>query len=285
MAGSTLPHLLVPLAEAHERIHAQIGRGLAISDRLEAALGGLGLGADAVFEKEKAELVKWAKFTNDLLRALFDDRSIAHEFGTDDFYTLDRGIERLRKLMKWLIDRLHGLDSILQRLSLFPLAGTPGRVPAAPAPLKQQSKDIFIVHGHDEAAQHEVARFIQQLGLNPIILHEKPDRGKTLIEKVESHSDVGFAVVLLTPDDMGHPKDEPGKTKPRARQNVVFELGYFIGILGRAGVCALLKGDIEIPTDFAGVLYKPMDNAGVWKVQLAKEILHAGIDVDLKNAL
>jgi predicted nucleotide-binding protein len=154
---------------------------------------------------------------------------------------------------------------------------------AAPAPAKQQSTDIFIVHGHDEAARHEVARFIEQLGLHPIILHEKPDRGKTIIEKFEHHADVGFAVVLLTPDDVGHPKDKPAESKPRPRQNVVLELGYFIGKLRRSSVCALLKGDIEIPSDYAGVLYTRMDDAGAWKVTLAREIKAAGIDADLNK--
>ena len=80
-----------------------------------------------------------------------------------------------------------------------------------PGDTKQLSKDIFIVHGRDNAVKEEVARFIDKLGLHPIILHEKPDRGKTIIEKFEHHSDVGFAVVLLTPDDVGHPKDMPGR--------------------------------------------------------------------------
>ena len=92
-------------------------------------------------------------------------------------------------------------------------------------------------------------------------------------------------MVLLTPDDVGHPKDTPSGSKPRPRQNVVLELGYFIGILGRSRVCALLKGDIEIPTNYAGVPYKPMDNAGAWKYDLARDIKEAGIDVALNKAL
>jgi len=177
------------------------------------------------------------------------------------------------------------LESIVERLPLFPLAEKPVQAEAAPAPANQQSKDVFIVHGHDSAAKHEVARFIDQLGLHPIILHEKADRGRTIIEKVEHHADVGFAVVLLTPDDVGHPKDKPAESKPRPRQNVVLELGYFIGKLGRSSVCALLNGDIDIefPTDFAGVLYTPMDDAGAWKFKLATEIKAAGIDVDLNK--
>ena len=91
-----------------------------------------------------------------------------------------------------------------------------------------QSKKVFIVHGHDEAAKESVARFLEKLKLEPIILHEQPNSGRTLIEKFEVYADVGFAVVLLTPDDVGSPASEAraGSMKHRARQNVILELGY-----------------------------------------------------------
>jgi predicted nucleotide-binding protein len=99
------------------------------------------------------------------------------------------------------------------------------------ATLRQWSRKIFIVHGHDNEAKVEVARFLERVGFEAIILHEQANRGRTIIEKVEMHSDVGFAVVLLTPDDEGGKRGN--STRPRARQNVVLELGYFIGRLGR----------------------------------------------------
>jgi predicted nucleotide-binding protein len=283
------PKLLVSRNDAERKITGQITKGSEILrslgiDRVFLPHE-LRVNGGKTFEKVEAEREKWAKFTVHLLETLFDNDSVAREFGETWLHYSASEVDDIEQFEDWMKEKIVRLESIVERLPLYHLAEKPVSTTAASARPKHQSKNIFIVHGHDEAAEHEVARFIQQIGLNPIILHEKPDRGKTLIEKVESHSDVGFAVILLTPDDVGHPKDEPGKTKPRARQNVVLELGYFIGILGRARVCALLKGDIEIPTDFAGVLYKLMDNAGAWKVQLAKEILHAGIDVDLKNAL
>jgi hypothetical protein len=97
-------------------------------------------------------------------------------------------------------------------------------------PKLDQSK-IFVVHGHDEGARESIARFIQAIGFQPIILHERANEGRTVIEKVEAHGDVGFAVVLLTPDDEG--RAAGGTLAPRARQNVLLELGYFIGRLGR----------------------------------------------------
>jgi len=178
------------------------------------------------------------------------------------------------------------LESISQRLPLFSLAeeSTVGVTASTSThPAKILSKDIFVVHGHDNEAKQEVARILEKLGLHPIILHEQPDKGRTIIEKFEAHSNVGFAVVLLTSDDVGHPKDKPAEVKPRARQNVVLELGFFLGKLNRPRVCALLKGDIEIPNDYAGVLYTPMDDAGAWQLKLAKEIKASDIDVNMNK--
>lgn len=125
------------------------------------------------------------------------------------------------------------------------------------------SKRVFIVHGHDEGTKETVARYLAKLALSPIILHEQPNQGKTIIEKFETYSDVAFALVLLTPDDVGHPKDDPSKASPRARQNVVLELGFFMGSLGRSHVCVLYKEGVEIPSDYQGVTYVPLD-AGCW---------------------
>lgn len=147
----------------------------------------------------------------------------------------------------------------------------------------QVSSRVFIVHGHDEAAREMVARYLQQAGLQPVILHEQPNKGMTIIEKIEANGAVGFAVVLLTPDDEGCAKG--GHTRPRARQNVVLELGYFVARLGRDRVCALLRGDVEIPSDFTGVVWTPMDSGGAWKQALARELKAAGYNVDLNSLL
>ena len=119
--------------------------------------------------------------------------------------------------------------------------------------VRPMSNRIFIVHGHDGEARETVARFLEKLGFEPVILHEQANRGRTIIEKVEVNSDVGFAVILLTPDDEGCARG--GVPEPRVRQNVLLELGYFIGLLGRDRVCALMRGEITIPSDFAGVVW------------------------------
>lgn len=118
-----------------------------------------------------------------------------------------------------------------------------------------------------------------------IILHEQPNQGRTVIEKFEGSADVDFAVVLLTPDDVGHIADGSDEPKPRARQNVIFELGYFVGRLGRSRVCALHKGGVEILSDYDGVIYVSMDDPQGWRLLLAREIKAAGIDVDLNRAM
>ena len=156
------------------------------------------------------------------------------------------------------------------------------------APLRKNkaadNTNIFVVHGHDEAAKHEIARFIEKAGLNPIILHEQASTGKTVIEKLEKYSDVGFAIVLLTPDDLGRSQIED-KLQPRARQNVIAELFYFLGKLGRTHVCALKKGDVEIPSDIGGVVYIDLDPGGAWKTSLLRELEAGGYSIDWREAL
>lgn len=157
---------------------------------------------------------------------------------------------------------------------------------AAPTPASQERSDkIFIVHGHDNEAKQTVARFISDLGLKPTILHEQPSQSRTIIEKLEAHSDVGFAVVLFTPDDEGRAKGEE-QLKDRARQNVVAELGYFVGHLKRNRVCALVKGKIEVPSDFSGVVYVDFDAASNhWKVELARELRAAKYQLNMDALL
>jgi hypothetical protein len=143
---------------------------------------------------------------------------------------------------------------------------------------------VFLVHGHDDRAKVEVARFMEKLGLDVIILHERTNAGQTIIEKFEREaSGVAFAVVLLTADDIGSPKGSAAKPVPRARQNVVFEHGYFIAKLGRSNVAALMDPSVEAPSDYSGVVYIPLV-AESWKLLLAKEIKGAGIEIDLNKA-
>ncbi len=146
-------------------------------------------------------------------------------------------------------------------------------------------RDIFLVHGHDTAAREEIARFLEGIDTTVRILHEMPNAGRTIIEKFEDYSDAGYAVALLTADDVAHAKQTPEISFSRARQNVVFELGYFIGKLGRGRVCALVQDGVERPSDIDGLVYIALDKAGGWKMALAKDIKNAGINVNLNKLI
>lgn len=143
---------------------------------------------------------------------------------------------------------------------------------------------IFIVHGHDEALLHQTARFLEQLDLRPIFLKEQPGKSRTIIEKFEEYSDVvTFAVILLTPDDVGKAVKEDSEPKPRARQNVIFEFGYFLGKLGRPRITALYDPRVELPSDYRGVEYIKVDAEEAWKTKLAQELKAAGLPVDMNK--
>ncbi len=142
---------------------------------------------------------------------------------------------------------------------------------------------VFVVHGHDHAALQQMARLIEKLGLRPIVLFEEASRGRTIIEKLEEHSGASAAVVLLTPDDIGAPAGDPQRTMPRARQNVILELGYFLGSLGRQRVVVMYTDGVELPSDYAGVEYIKFDSAGAWRLRVARELRAAELDVDLNK--
>jgi predicted nucleotide-binding protein len=161
-----------------------------------------------------------------------------------------------------------------------PQKGAPGASLA-----RERTNEIFVVHGHDEALLQAVARLLGKLDLKAIVLKEQPNRGsRALIEKFEAESSsASYAIVLLTPDDVGG-KRSPEKTpelRPRARQNVVLELGYFMGALGRENVCTLHSEEMELPSDYAGVAYTKADSG--WELNLARELAAAGFEIDLNK--
>jgi predicted nucleotide-binding protein len=149
------------------------------------------------------------------------------------------------------------------------------------------SKDlssVFIVHGHNGEAKEKTARFIEKLGFKAVILHEQVNRGKTIIEKIEKYSNVGFAIVLYTPDDLGNVKDSAnsGELLPRARQNVIFEHGYLIAKIGREHVVPLVVGSVELPNDISGMVYISDSD---WQVDIAKEMKASGYKIDFNDLM
>jgi predicted nucleotide-binding protein len=147
------------------------------------------------------------------------------------------------------------------------------------------NRRVFIVHGQDEEKKGAVAGLLTNLDLEPVILHEQPGQGMTLVEKFEHYSDVGFAVIILTGDDYGYPKGKPEESKPRPRQDVVFELGFLLGQFNRNCVCALHEEGLELPSDHPGAVFIPYDAGGLWKLLIARAMKVANVPVDLNKAV
>lgn len=141
---------------------------------------------------------------------------------------------------------------------------------------------VFIVHGHDAAAKGELEALLKEMGLEPVVLHRQADSGKTIIEKFEHHADVGFAFILLTPDEIAYLakeddlRDDQREKEYRARPNVIFEFGYFVGRLGRERTCCIYRGETVVPSDLDGLLYKKYS-------QSVEEVAY-GIQKELKAA-
>ncbi len=259
------------------------------------------------FDDPKVEA--WESTTTQILNAAFGMPDGESERRTQDFRHASSGMQLYMGMSDDEIQRDYVgiqkkrralLEAYIEQLQIlvpgpqatvgvgFTVEAGPG---AEPAPSQNEgmvamnsgSRNVFLVHGRNDAVRESVARFLERLELQPVILHEQPNKGRTIIEKFEAHSDVGFAVVLLTADDMGTLASED-HLRPRARQNVILELGYFIGKLGRARVCAVYVEGVELPSDIHGILYVPYDNSNGWRLKLANEIRAAGIAVDLNRA-
>lgn len=148
------------------------------------------------------------------------------------------------------------------------------------------SNKVFIVHGHDQGLKTDVERFIHEIGLSPVVLHREADQGATIIEKFEKHSDVGYAFILLTPDEISFTVDQKDiedskrKKESRARPNVIFEFGYFVGRLGRDRVCCLHRGDVVVPSDLDGLIYKKInDSIDSQAYSIIRELKAAGYKI------
>lgn len=147
---------------------------------------------------------------------------------------------------------------------------------------ESSNNKVFIVHGHDGELKEKVARRLEQQGIEAIILSEQANRGKTIIEKLEAYSDVHVAIALFTQDDLGAAKEEKENEKYRARQNVVFEAGYFMGYLGRENTIIIVDENVEIPGDLTGMVYTTTEN---WEFEMLKKLNAAGMKIDMNKLL
>jgi predicted nucleotide-binding protein len=275
--------LQVPRSEAEARICDQIAKGNKLLE--------LQIRDNADLERARNEKKKWSDFNAEILRRIVDTDDLVNDYyPAGGFVSLGGRTPlsaRAQNLYSDIRQYISRLESIQDRLELIPESPDIFQ-PMQAKPMIEcavTSRRVFVVHGHDEEAKQSAARCLEKLDLEAVILHEQPNQGRTIIEKFEDYADVGFAVVLLTPDDLGAAKADASDLKSRARQNVIFELGFFIGRLGRQRVCALYKGDVEIPSDFAGVLWVQMDPGGAWRFSMGRELKAAGLDVDLNRLI
>jgi predicted nucleotide-binding protein len=228
------------------------------------------------------------KRTAMLLRRICGERShYVADLGRIDFHPTWAPASEDEKRSSWnsAVGRVRNLiNTIKEEIDLFDAGGDAAQ--PVEVPHSSTSGSIFIVHGHDEELKQSVARTIERLGFHPLILHEKPNKGRTIIEKFDDYSKVGFAVVLLSADDAVRGKNG-AEDSYRARQNVMFEMGFFLGRLGREKVVAVYKPHeyFEMPSDYSGVLFVEYDKDGAWRYKLAKELKACGYTVNVDAIL
>jgi predicted nucleotide-binding protein len=253
--------LLTTREDARSRLQARIEKGLELKQR--------GVDTRESFDALSNDYSKWDSFNSELLKRLFTTEELAKEYdywGAMAISMREPSLgEKIADVYKDVDKKIHRLDSIIERLELIPLnsvaASAASTMPETSSPALR-TKRVFVVHGRDEVAKTSLEVFLHEIGLEPIVLHRQADEGMTIIEKFEKHSDVGYAFILLTPDEVAYLASDDGKpdgqkTKEfRARANVIFEFGYFVGKLGRSRVCCLYTGNVSLPSDVSGMIYK-----------------------------
>lgn len=258
--------LAVPREEARARLVDRIEKGQALSQ--------VQINSPESFETAKHDYQKWSAFNAELLKQLFTTDALSKEYSWWGIAVMSMGRESLGQMIakhqEDLTEKLRRLDSIVERLDLYPLS--PALLATAATQQERpesfaRSKKVFVVHGRDELSKTSLEVFLHEIGLEPIVLHRQADEGQTIIEKFEKHAEVGYAFILLTPDEVAYLAEEEAlpdneRTKERrARPNVIFEFGYFVGRLGRSRVCCIYTGDVSLPSDVHGMIYKRFNSS------------------------
>jgi predicted nucleotide-binding protein len=284
MADEKPSQLKTPRTQAEYVIDRHQEEGRQLIDRAYE------VGDEAGYREWSEALSRWRDLTVEGLRSIYVNGDPADQF---------RGRVRAPSVIGGAVDQefeweqealgrgVNTLKSLRERLEYVE---APGETPAAPdeaAEVVPGGERIFLVHGHDGEVKETVARLLETTGKHEItILHEQPNGGKTIIEKFEEYAGASdLAVVLLTADDVGGKAPGDGdspKLSPRGRQNVVFELGFFVGRLGRARSVVLFEDGVEPPSDYAGVTYISLSDDS-WRYKLLQELRSAGLEFDLNK--
>lgn len=253
--------------EAKSKIEERIEKGLELKQRQ--------VDTRESYDTLKNDYSKWDSFNEELLKQSFNTDEIAKEYsywGVGVLALREPSLgEKIADTYKNIDKKIHRLDSISERLELIPLDEALkdiGQHSKESFELKaSKSNKVFVVHGWDEISKTSLEVSLHEIGLEPVVLHRQADEGMTIIEKFEKHSDVGYAFILLTPDEVTYLAsedtlpDHDRKKEYRARPNVIFEFGYFIGKLGRSRVCCLHTGNTTLPSDVSGMVYKRFEKS------------------------
>ncbi len=253
--------LLISRDEAKSRIQERIEKGLELKQHK--------VDTYETFNILSNYFSKWDAFNSELLKRVFTSEELAEEYGYWGVMSVSMREpslgEKIAGIYKDVDKKIHRLDSIIERIELIPLKSVVQNTSSNQQeglPSQPRSKKVFVVHGRDEVAKTSLEVFLHEIGLEPVVLHRQADEGMTIIEKFEKHSEVGYAFILLTPDEIAYLSTEEEKPdtdrqkESRARPNVIFEFGYFVGKLGRSRVCCLYTGNVSLPSDVSGMIYK-----------------------------
>jgi predicted nucleotide-binding protein len=230
---------------------------IAIAERIDLGkeLFDRSVATDEEYDRLKYDYRLWSDYNLEYLKQAFSvaDNEYKKSYNEAGFHFLgqmgevpNNPIQTQKNLIKY---KLADLESLLGKSGLLKSEVAANNNVSSSTKNNLNKDQVFIVHGHDDLAKIKTARFVEKLGLKPIILHEQASSGKTIIEKIEEYSNVGFGIVLYTQCDIGAKKGNEANLQPRARQNVIFEHGYLIGKIGRQNVCALVKNEVETPND------------------------------------
>jgi predicted nucleotide-binding protein len=273
--------LTVNVSDAETQLQTRIAKGALLLESLPTA--------EEMLDQAKKSYYTWSEYNTALLKRLFSTEELSKEYsfwgiafaGPNSFQ------EKVREFAQDVKVKIRRLESIVERLPLYSADTMKVAHSSDPTSVSTASRKVFVVHGRNNELKETVARYLAVLDLKPIILHEQASAGQTIIEKFERHSDSSFAVILLTPDDVGalSSADSIAELSKRARQNVVFEWGYFVARLGRRNVCALVAEGVELPSDMQGIVYLTLDQGGAWKTLLARELKAGNIEIDLNLAI
>ena len=263
--------LKIPLEEAEESLNKKITEG---SQILEGPISNINQ-----WKSAEKRYNSWNSENFELLKKIFKKNTIAKDYSSSE-WTIGRILisdlkldEKTAKLYKDIEEKLNKLNSI--KISL-------GVLESKTEETTESAKNkVFYVHGTDCEITMKVLAFLKDIGLEPIILKELAAAGKTLIDEVKNQSDVKYAIALLTPDNVGGVYSE--ELQFRATQNVILEVGFFVGKYGRKNVSTLHHDDIELPADYHGYEYIKIDETDDWKSTLTKELKNAGFNIDLNK--